>query len=91
MSLPSQDPLPLQDKKEEEGTGRVQDPDQGPAQVPPLGDASPDPLFPDTISPVRAERQHNVLQDVQHVLSQRAERHIDPMIPMRSMSQRAER
>ena len=69
----------------------MQDPDQGPAQVQPLGDASPDPLFQDTLSPVRAERQHIVLQDDKNVLSQRAGRHTDPVIPMRSTSQRAER
>jgi hypothetical protein len=89
--MSSQDALPLQDTLAEKG--KEQDANQGPVQV--QEDESPapiqgaEPLFPASISPVRAERQHAVLQDAMHGVSQRAGRQTD--VSIQGLSQWAER
>jgi hypothetical protein len=93
--MSSKDTLPLQDQQDTSAEKeKGQDTDQGLVQV--QEDESPapiqgtEPLFPASISPVRAERQqHAVLQDAMHGMSQRAERQAN--VSSQRLSQWAER
>jgi hypothetical protein len=92
--MSSKDTLPLQDQQDTSAEKeKGQDIDQGLVQV--QEDESPapiqgtEPLFPASISPVRAERQHAVLQDAMHGISQRAGRQTN--VSSQDLSQWAER